>query len=88
MFSSQHDIRYNGTAPQSKINQFKLVLLGEAAVGKSSLVLRFVKKSYQHNQEGTVGCALMTQTVYIDDSAVKFDIWVCLRRPQILFVLQ
>ena len=30
-----------------KILQFKLVLLGEAAVGKSSLVLRFVKGHFQ-----------------------------------------
>ena len=31
----------------NKILQFKLVLLGEAAVGKSSLVLRFVKGHFQ-----------------------------------------
>ena len=31
------------SAAQNKQFQFKLVLLGEAAVGKSSLVLRFVK---------------------------------------------
>ncbi|KAF3846005.1 hypothetical protein F7725_003083, partial [Dissostichus mawsoni] len=33
--------RTNGTAASNKICQFKLVLLGESAVGKSSLVLRF-----------------------------------------------
>ncbi|KAI2660659.1 Ras-related protein Rab-5B [Labeo rohita] len=33
--------RANGSLPQTKICQFKLVLLGDMAVGKSSLVLRF-----------------------------------------------
>ncbi len=31
----------------NRFAQFKLVLLGESAVGKSSIVLRFVKVSYR-----------------------------------------
>lgn len=67
--------RPNGGA-QSKICQFKLVLLGESAVGKSSLVLRFVKGQFHEYQESTIGAAFLTQTVHIDDTAVKFEIWV------------
>jgi GTPase SAR1 family protein len=44
--------RPNGQA-QGKICQFKLVLLGESAVGKSSLVLRFVKGQFHEYQEST-----------------------------------
>lgn len=55
--------------------QFKLVLLGESAVGKSSLVLRFVKDVFQEYQESTIGAAFLTQTVVIDDSTIKFEIW-------------
>lgn len=40
---------------QNKICQFKLVLLGESAVGKSSLVLRFVKGQFHEYQESTIG---------------------------------
>jgi GTPase SAR1 family protein len=46
--------RPNGQA-QGKICQFKLVLLGESAVGKSSLVLRFVKGQFHEYQESTIG---------------------------------
>lgn len=35
--------------------QFKLVLLGESAVGKSSLVLRFVKDQFDDYRESTIG---------------------------------
>ncbi|KAG0430229.1 hypothetical protein HPB47_022866 [Ixodes persulcatus] len=66
--------RPNG-APQGKICQFKLVLLGESAVGKSSLVLRFVKGQFHEYQESTIGAAFLTQTVCLDETTVKFEIW-------------
>lgn len=59
----------------NKICQFKVVLLGESAVGKSSLVLRFVKREFHEFQESTIGAAFLTQTVQIDDTTVKFEIW-------------
>uniref|UniRef100_A0AAY4A949 small monomeric GTPase n=1 Tax=Denticeps clupeoides TaxID=299321 RepID=A0AAY4A949_9TELE len=64
-----------GAAAGNKICQFKLVLLGESAVGKSSLVLRFVKGQFHEFQESTIGAAFLTQTVCLDDTTVKFEIW-------------
>ncbi|GHJ87175.1 hypothetical protein NliqN6_3577 [Naganishia liquefaciens] len=59
-----------------KTSSFKLVLLGESAVGKSSLVLRFVKDEYSDYRESTIGAAFLTQTVALDDETnVKFEIW-------------
>ncbi|KAJ1814888.1 Vacuolar protein sorting-associated protein 21 [Coemansia sp. RSA 2675] len=55
--------------------QIKVVLLGEAAVGKSSLVLRFVNDEFQENKEPTIGAAFLTQKVRLDDSVLKLDIW-------------
>ena len=63
------------TGTTGKICQFKVVLLGESAVGKSSLVLRFVKREFHEFQESTIGAAFLTQTVTIDDTTVKFEIW-------------
>ncbi|PWN35548.1 putative GTP-binding protein ypt5 [Meira miltonrushii] len=55
---------------------FKLVLLGESAVGKSSLVLRFVKDQFDDYRESTIGAAFLTQTVSLDEqTTVKFEIW-------------
>ncbi|RSH78233.1 GTP-binding protein of the rab/ypt [Apiotrichum porosum] len=54
---------------------FKLVLLGESAVGKSSLVLRFVRDEFSDFRESTIA-AFLTQTVPLDESTnIKFEIW-------------
>jgi len=65
----------NSAGGGGRLAQFKLVLLGESAVGKSSLVLRFVKGQFHEFQESTIGAAFLTQTVVLDDTTVKFEIW-------------
>lgn len=59
--------------------QFKLVLLGDSSVGKSSIVNRFVKDSFDEFRESTIGAAFLSQTVTIkednQDVTVKFEIW-------------
>jgi Ras-related protein Rab-5C len=57
------------------MNSVKLVLLGEAAVGKSSLVLRFVSNDFQENKEPTIGAAFLTQKCTIDNRVIKYEIW-------------
>ncbi|KAJ3674477.1 hypothetical protein LUZ60_005093 [Juncus effusus] len=62
-------------APGNKIRNAKLVLLGDVATGKSSLVLRFVKGQFVEFQESTIGAAFFSQTVAVNDETVKFEIW-------------
>lgn len=58
------------------MHSFKLVLLGESAAGKSSLVLRFVKDQFDDYRESTIGAAFLTQTVSLDENTtIKFEIW-------------
>ncbi|KAJ2851615.1 Vacuolar protein sorting-associated protein 21 [Coemansia brasiliensis] len=71
-WSAAEDTAHN---PPAKPIQIKVVLLGEAAVGKSSLVLRFVNDDFVENKEPTIGAAFMTQKVRLDDSVLKLDIW-------------
>ncbi|KAK2092619.1 Ras- protein Rab-5C, partial [Saguinus oedipus] len=52
--------RPNGPASGNEICQFKLVLIGESAVGKSSLVVRFIKGQFNEYQESTIGAAFLT----------------------------
>lgn len=60
---------------KSVVCPYKLVLLGESSVGKSSLVLRFVRGQFFEYQESTIGAAFLTQTVPLGETTVKFEIW-------------
>ncbi|WPG98400.1 Hypothetical protein R9X50_00119000 [Acrodontium crateriforme] len=64
----------DSSAPKPS-SSVKLVLLGEAAVGKSSLVLRFVNDDFQPNKEPTIGAAFLTQKCQLPTRTIKFEIW-------------
>ena len=57
---------------QAKI---KLVLLGESAVGKTALALRFAEGQFCETQKPTIGASFLTKTVSSNDKKVKFEIW-------------
>jgi len=59
----------------SRVCHFKLVLLGDTAVGKSCLVVRFVRDEFFEFQEPTIGAAFLTQSVALDTTMIKFEIW-------------
>ncbi|KAF2463301.1 ras-domain-containing protein [Lindgomyces ingoldianus] len=63
------------TAQPKPSSSVKLVLLGEAAVGKSSLVMRFVNNDFQENKEPTIGAAFLTQKCNLPTRTIKFEIW-------------
>lgn len=63
------------TSTPAKPFQTKLVLLGEAAVGKSSVVLRFVSNEFAENKQPTIGAAFLTQKCRLEDKVIKFEIW-------------
>ncbi|EIN13491.1 ras-domain-containing protein [Punctularia strigosozonata HHB-11173 SS5] len=65
----------SASAPADKSVQVKLVLLGEAAVGKSSVVLRFVSNDFQANKEPTIGAAFLTQKCRLEDRVLRYEIW-------------
>jgi len=64
-----------GPAAPKPSSSVKLVLLGESAVGKSSLVLRFVNNDFQENKEPTIGAAFLTQKCNLPTRTIKFEIW-------------
>ncbi|KAJ1824930.1 GTP-binding protein of the rab/ypt [Coemansia sp. RSA 2671] len=55
---------------------FKVVLLGESAVGKSSIVTRFTRDEFNQYKESTIGAAFLTKEIAVDASnTVNLNIW-------------
>ncbi|KAF8336542.1 uncharacterized protein EI90DRAFT_2811194, partial [Cantharellus anzutake] len=54
---------------------FKVVLIGDAAVGKTSLLLRFVDGTYAESFVGTIGANFKIRTIKLEGKTVKLQIW-------------
>ena len=54
---------------------FKLLLIGNSSVGKSSLLVRFVDDIWEENFVPTIGVDFKLKTLEIDGKKVKLQIW-------------
>merc|ERR1711973_374073 len=59
---------------QTSVN-FKVVLLGEGCVGKSSIVLRYVEDKFNSSHLSTMQAAFMMKKLQINDTRVNLAIW-------------
>jgi small GTP-binding protein len=54
---------------------FKIILIGDANCGKTSLINRFVTKSFNDKYICTIGVDFMTKAVKINNQTIKLQIW-------------
>ncbi|CAA2973174.1 ras-related protein RABA4d-like [Olea europaea var. sylvestris] len=54
---------------------FKIVLIGDSAVGKSQLLARFARNEFNLESKATIGVEFQTKTLVIDNKMVKAQIW-------------
>ncbi|KAF9665741.1 hypothetical protein SADUNF_Sadunf16G0155300 [Salix dunnii] len=54
---------------------FKIVLIGDSAVGKSQLLARFARNEFSLDSKATIGVEFQTKTLVIDHKTVKAQIW-------------
>jgi len=53
----------------------KLVVLGTQGVGKTSLVVRYVKNTFDPASASTIGASFLAKKVEVDDCLVRLQIW-------------
>ena len=54
---------------------FKLIVIGDSAVGKSCLSIKATKGIYDQNYNPTIGFEFLTFFVKVDESNIKLQIW-------------
>ena len=54
---------------------FKVLLIGNSGVGKSSLLLRFADEYFNETQMPTIGVDFKIRTIEVDTKDVRLQIW-------------
>lgn len=57
------------------LNKYKLVFLGEQAVGKTSIITRFMYDTFDYNYQATIGIDFLSKTMYLEDRSVRLQLW-------------
>lgn len=63
------------SAPATSTHKYKLVFLGEQAVGKTSIITRFMYDTFDSNYQATIGIDFLSKTMYLDDRTVRLQLW-------------
>lgn len=67
-------------ADQNFDYMFKLLLIGNSSVGKTSFLFRYADDSFTPAFVSTVGIDFKVKTIYRNDKRIKLQIWVNLWR--------
>lgn len=54
---------------------FKILIIGDTSVGKSSMLVRFADNSFSGSYISTIGVDFKIKTVNVDNNVVKLQIW-------------
>lgn len=54
---------------------FKIIVVGNSGVGKSSLLFRFIDGEFYENQLPTIGVDFKRKTIEHEDKSIKLQIW-------------
>jgi len=55
--------------------RFKIILIGPGAVGKTSILMRFVHDTFSKSYKMTIGVDFLNKEIDINDTNVKLTIW-------------
>ena len=56
-------------------NIIKVIVVGDSGVGKTSLLIQYVKNQFDGRYKATVGAEFLTKNVEIDGNTVNVQIW-------------
>lgn len=60
---------------KKKCIRYKIVIVGDSAVGKSCIASRYINEDFYEFQEPTIGASFMIKNLNIDEKDIKLEIW-------------
>jgi|EP00945_MAST-04E_sp_MAST-4E-sp1_P000669 Ras-related protein Rab-21 len=61
--------------PRSRTKKYKVVLLGEGRVGKTSILIRFCQNNFDDRQQPTLQASYLDKKLNVDQQSVHLSIW-------------
>ncbi|KAI3669297.1 hypothetical protein L6452_40528 [Arctium lappa] len=55
--------------------RYKLVILGDQSVGKSSIITKFMYDKFDTTYQPTIGIDFLSKTIYLEDRTIRLQIW-------------
>jgi Ras-related protein Rab-21 len=55
--------------------RFKIVLLGEGRVGKTSILLRYIRGEYDDRQVSTLQASYLDKKLVVGDTTAQLSVW-------------
>jgi Ras-related protein Rab-21 len=55
--------------------RLKIVLLGEGRVGKTSILLRYIRGSFQEKQQSTLQASYLDKRLDVGDTSAQLSVW-------------
>uniref|UniRef100_M8AUY4 Ras-related protein RABH1B n=1 Tax=Aegilops tauschii TaxID=37682 RepID=M8AUY4_AEGTA len=59
----------------SALAKYKLVFLGDQAVGKTAIITRFMYDKFDATYQATIGIDFLSKTMYLEDRTVRLQLW-------------
>ena len=74
--AATQDVKGKEGADQNFDYMFKLLIIGNSSVGKTSFLFRYADDAFTSAFVSTVGIDFKVKTVYKNDKRIKLQIWV------------
>ena len=55
---------------------YKVVIIGETGVGKTSIIYYFLYEKFNHSLESTTAVGFVSKELNCNGRNIKFDIWI------------
>ena len=75
MNALSNNIIINESGSSSQIENYKIVIIGDQHVGKTSILSKYKYETIEENYAPTVGIDFLTKNVFLEDKTIRLIMW-------------